>query len=81
MRTTSLVTISLPPSMAAESEKVARKQHMTRSELLRIALRRYLEETQLEEAIRVADAELRLGKLKVLPRGGLVSLMKKSRKK
>ncbi|MBI2356337.1 MAG: ribbon-helix-helix protein, CopG family [Candidatus Doudnabacteria bacterium] len=43
-RNTSLVTISLPPQMLRESEKIAQKQNMTRSELLRTALRRYLEE-------------------------------------
>lgn len=45
MRTSSLVTISLPPAMVAASEKTAQNQNMTRSELLRTALRRYLEET------------------------------------
>ena len=43
MRTSSLVTISLPPKMLAESEKVAKRKNMTRSELLRTALRDYLE--------------------------------------
>lgn len=43
-RSTSLVTISLPPQMLRESEKIAQNQNMTRSELLRTALRRYLEE-------------------------------------
>ncbi|MBI4049541.1 MAG: ribbon-helix-helix protein, CopG family [Candidatus Doudnabacteria bacterium] len=43
MRTSSLVTISLPPKILKESERAARSQNMTRSELLRTALRRYLE--------------------------------------
>ncbi len=43
-RTTSLVTISLPPEMVKESERVAMDKNMTRSELLRSALRLYLEE-------------------------------------
>ncbi len=81
MRTSSLVTISLPPEMVAESEKLAKKQHMTRSELLRMALRRYFEEMMTEEAIRIADEEFRLGKLKVLPKGGLAALMKKNSRK
>ena len=74
MRTSSLVTISLPPTMVKESEKVARKRHMTRSELLRTALRRYLEETQFEEAVRVYKKEKRSGKLKTL-KGSLADLM------
>ncbi|MBI4054457.1 MAG: ribbon-helix-helix protein, CopG family [Candidatus Doudnabacteria bacterium] len=75
MRKTNLVTISLPGALQAESEKLAKKQHMTRSELLRTALRRYIEEIELEEALRVAETELKAGKLKLLPRGGLVKLM------
>ena len=39
-----MVTISLPPKMVIESEKIALDQNMTRSELLRTALRYYLEE-------------------------------------
>lgn len=77
MRTTSLVTISLPPEILAESEKMAKKQHMTRSELLRSALRRYLEEANLEEALAIAEKELILGKTKKLTRNGLAKLMKK----
>lgn len=77
MRTSSLVTISLPPKMVFEAEKVARKKHMTRSEFMRDAVRRYLEEVQLDEAIRIGEEELRSGKMKVLPPGGLVALMRK----
>ena len=74
MRTSSLVTISLPPEMVMESEKVAKQQHMTRSELLRTALRVYLEEVSAQEAIRVYKKERREGKLKVL-KGSLADLM------
>lgn len=76
MRTSSLVTISVPPLMLKESEKVARRKHMTRSELMRTALRQYLEWQMAEEAIRVADEELENGMAKILPSGGLVKLMK-----
>ena len=75
MRTSSLVTISLPPALVTNAEKVARKQHMTRSELFRNALRRYLEERMADEAIRVYQKERREGKLKVLPPGGFAALM------
>ncbi|HLC44759.1 MAG TPA: ribbon-helix-helix domain-containing protein [Patescibacteria group bacterium] len=74
MRTSSLVTISLPPKMVAESEKVAKQQNMTRSELLRTALRFYLEETSTQEAIRIFKKEKREGKLKVL-KGSLADLI------
>lgn len=77
MRTTSLVTVSLPQEMLTESEKIAKKQHMTRSELLRSALRRYLEEAKLDEALIIAEKELALGQAKKLSRGGLARLMRK----
>jgi len=60
--------------MVAESEKVAKQQNMTRSELLRTALRFYLEETSTQEAIRIFKKEKREGKLKVL-KGSLADLI------
>ncbi len=77
MRTTSLVTISLPPEILTESERAAKRQHMTRSEFLRAALRRYLEEAKLEEALAIAEKELVLGQAKKLTRGGLAKMMRK----
>ena len=41
-RTTVTYTISLPPEMAAELEEIRKKEHSTRSEFLREALRRYV---------------------------------------
>lgn len=41
-RTTVTYSISLPPEMAAELEEIRKKEHRTRSELLREALRRYV---------------------------------------
>ena len=43
MRTTDTLTISLPPAMAKQMEKVQKEEHRTRSELLREAWRRYFE--------------------------------------
>jgi len=40
-RTTVTFTISLPPEMAGELEETMRREHRTRSELIREALRRY----------------------------------------
>ena len=77
MRNTSLVTISLPPAMVKESERMARVQQMTRSEFMRAAIRRFIEELDTDEAIRIADEELKSGKLKVLPKGGLARLIQK----
>lgn len=76
MRTSSLITISLPPALVNQTEKVAKRRHMTRSELLRTALRHYLEEVQLEEAIQSATDDLVHGRTKILPRGGLAQLLR-----
>ena len=43
MRTTETLTISLPPAMAKQMEKVQQEEHRTRSELLREAWRQYFE--------------------------------------
>jgi metal-responsive CopG/Arc/MetJ family transcriptional regulator len=43
MRTTNTMTISLPPAMAKQMEKVQKEEHRTRSELLREAWRHYFE--------------------------------------
>ena len=43
MRTTDTLTISLPPAMAKQMEKVQKEEHRTRSELLREAWRQCFE--------------------------------------
>jgi Arc/MetJ-type ribon-helix-helix transcriptional regulator len=57
-RTSATFSVSLPPAMASELERVRRKEHRTRSELVREALRHY---------IRVVDArslQERIGRLR-----------------
>lgn len=49
LRTT--VTISLPPKLAQQMDRVARRQGRTRSELLREAFRQYMERLQRWEDI------------------------------
>lgn len=44
MRTTRTWTVSLPPSLVREAERAARQERRTKSELVREALRFYLEE-------------------------------------
>lgn len=75
MRTTELITISLPQKMLKISEKIARAKHMTRSEFVRNALRTYIEGVHAEEAVQVYKNESREGTLKEL-KGSLVSLMR-----
>ncbi len=43
MRTTDTLTISLPPAMVKQMERVQKQEHRTRSELLREAWRHYFE--------------------------------------
>ena len=43
MRITETMTISLPPAMAKQMEKIQKEEHRTRSELLREAWRHYFE--------------------------------------
>jgi len=43
MRTTDTLTISLPPAMAKQMEKVQKEENRTRSELLREAWRQYFD--------------------------------------
>jgi predicted transcriptional regulator len=69
MRTTRTFTVSVPPAMAAEIDKVRRKENRTRSELVREALRAYIadrypviEPTKHERArIRRGRAEIKRG--------------------
>ena len=44
MRTTKTWTISLPPKLIREAERTAKEENRTKSELLREALRLYLED-------------------------------------
>lgn len=49
LRTTKTWSISLPPKLEKEAEKAAKEEHRTKSELIREALRRYLEGRQLRK--------------------------------
>lgn len=44
MRTTRTWTVSLPPGLVREAERTAKEENRTKSELVREALRMYLEE-------------------------------------
>jgi CopG family transcriptional regulator/antitoxin EndoAI len=44
MRTTQTWTVSLPPKLIKEAERVAKQEDRTKSELVREALRMYIEE-------------------------------------
>jgi CopG family transcriptional regulator/antitoxin EndoAI len=48
MRTTRILSLSLPPGLLREAERVAKKEGRTKSELFREALRRYLVAEKLQ---------------------------------
>ena len=51
-RTTKTITFSLPPAMAEQVQNVMQEEGRTMSELVREALRNYIEEREWRRAIR-----------------------------
>ena len=54
MRITKLISISIMPDFLREVEKVAKEENRTKSELIREALRRYIEDREWEKLTRYA---------------------------
>ena len=52
MRKTEILSLSLPPRLLEEIEKVTNKENLTRSELIREALRFYFKEKERWKQIR-----------------------------
>jgi CopG family transcriptional regulator/antitoxin EndoAI len=52
MRTTRILSLSLPPDLVREAERVAKQEGRTKSELFREALRRYVEARRWREVQR-----------------------------
>jgi predicted transcriptional regulator len=68
------MTIALPPAMAKQMEKVQKKEHRTRSELLREAWRHYFESRYPEYTPTKAEiAAIRRGRAEI-ERGDFVTL-------
>ena len=73
-RTTSTLTISLPPAMLKELERVRKQEHRTRSELMREALRTYFSGRFPEEVPTTAELRaIRRGRA-AIARGDFVTL-------
>lgn len=49
MRTTKVLSLSMPPELLFEAERLAKKEQRTKSELFREALRRYIQEQKWAE--------------------------------
>ena len=58
-RTTTTITFSLPPEMAERVDEVMKQQGRTRSELLREALLRYIQECEWRELLRYGEQNAR----------------------
>ena len=59
MRTSKILSLSLPPGLLRDAERLARKEGRTRSELFREALRRYLEERRWQGLQRYGAGQAR----------------------
>ena len=74
MRTRQTMTVSLPPAMVREFEKVRKAESRTRSELVREALRNYFESRfPASEPTKAELAAIRLGRA-AFRRGDYMSL-------
>lgn len=58
-RTTRTITFSLPPEMASKMEEILREEGRTKSELVREALRRYMEEREWKKLLRYGERNAR----------------------
>ena len=58
-RITKTITFSLPPEMADTVEEIMRQEGRTKSELLREAVRRYIEEREWRQLVRYGEKSAR----------------------
>jgi CopG family transcriptional regulator / antitoxin EndoAI len=59
MRSTRVLSLSLPPELIREAERVAKQEGRTKSELFREALRRYIEERRWRGLQRYGESRAR----------------------
>ena len=59
MRTSKILSLSLPPELAREAERLAKREGRTKSELFREALRRYIQEQRWMDLRRYGDQQAR----------------------
>jgi CopG family transcriptional regulator/antitoxin EndoAI len=64
MRTTKVTSLTLPPKLLREAERVARREGRTKSELLREALRRYVADSRWKELQEFGRSQARKLKIK-----------------
>lgn len=59
MRTTRIQSVSFPPELLREADRLAKKEGRTKSELFREAVRRYIQERRWAELRRYGAAQAR----------------------
>jgi CopG family transcriptional regulator/antitoxin EndoAI len=59
MRTTRILSLSIPPELLRQAERVAKEEGRTKSELFREALRRYVEERRWRALQRYGATQMR----------------------
>ncbi|MBI4444550.1 MAG: ribbon-helix-helix protein, CopG family [Acidobacteria bacterium] len=59
MRTTRILSVTLPPAMLKEARELAKRENRTMSELVREALRRYQREQRWEKIRSIGTAKTR----------------------
>ena len=79
MRTSKILSLSLPSTMLREAERLAKKEGRTKSELFREALRRYLQERRWAELRRYGTRQVRKLELKETDVERLVAEYRKGR--
>jgi CopG family transcriptional regulator / antitoxin EndoAI len=79
MRTSQTVTISLPPDLAAEVDRLASSEHRTRSELLREAFRQYVERRRRWEQLFAAGR--RVAAQRELTEASITTAVKRRRRR
>jgi len=58
-RTTETISLSIPPGMAKKIQELMKEEDRTRSELIREALRRYVEEQEWKKIYRYGEMKAR----------------------
>jgi len=58
-RVTQAISLSVPPEMEKKIRELMKKENRTRSELIREAIRRYIEEREWEEIYRYGERKAR----------------------
>lgn len=63
MRSTALLTVSIPQTLARQVERVAKEESRTKSELLREALRLYLDTREARRALARQQLAVLIGRI------------------